>query len=76
MADHADHIHIGWRPLPGAAHQPGSAASGRGQTPDAEAALSPKQWLRLIDRLGKIANPKVDPDLPDVAGPRRLRANG
>jgi hypothetical protein len=48
----------------------------RGQTPDVEAALSPKQWLRLIDRLGKIVNPKVHPDLPDVTGPRRLRANG
>ena len=74
MADHADHIHIGWRP--GAARQPGSAAGVRGQTPDDAAALSPKQWLRLIDRLGKIANPKVHPDLPAIASPRRLRANG
>jgi murein DD-endopeptidase MepM/ murein hydrolase activator NlpD len=76
MADHADHIHIGWRQLPGAARQPGSVAGVRGQTPDAEATLSPKQWLRLIDRLGKIVNPKVHPDLPDVARPRRSRANG
>ncbi len=48
MSDHADHIHIGFRPLGG--------TSGAGvQAPG----LRPKQWLRLVDRLGRIVNPKV-----------------
>ena len=51
MADHADHIHIGWRPLGGAA---GRAADIR-----AAPALSPRQWTRLIERLDAIANPEV-----------------
>jgi hypothetical protein len=50
MPDHADHIHIGWRP---------AVAGGRRQTAGPEVALSPKQWLRLSDRLGKIANPEL-----------------
>ena len=45
MTDHADHIHVGFRPLGSA----GIHALG----------LQPKQWLRLVDRLGRIANPVV-----------------
>ena len=47
MGDHADHIHIGFRPTAGAGH--GMHALG----------LRPKQWLRLVDRLGRIENPAV-----------------
>ena len=47
MSDHADHIHVGFRPLGGA----GAGVHALG--------LQPKQWLRLVDRLGKIANPVV-----------------
>jgi hypothetical protein len=43
MADHADHIHIGWRPRPGS-----------GVTPSTEATLDASQWIELIDRLGKL----------------------
>jgi hypothetical protein len=47
MADHYDHVHVGYQPLAG----------------DAEAKfialLKPDQWQRLIDRLGEIENPDV-----------------
>jgi soluble lytic murein transglycosylase-like protein len=46
MSDHADHIHIGWRP-------------GYGTIKHVDATLRPQQWIRLIDRLGKIDNPVV-----------------
>ena len=47
MSDHADHIHVGFRPTAGAGH--GMFRIG----------LRPKQWLRLVDRLGRIENPAV-----------------
>ncbi len=47
MPDHADHIHIGFRPLGGGTNAGAIRALG----------LQPKQWLRLVDRLGRIANP-------------------
>ena len=47
--DHADHIHIGFRPPEGAAGGRGMVALG----------LRPRQWLRLVDRLGRIDNPTV-----------------
>jgi hypothetical protein len=50
MADHADHIHIGFRPLFGANPKLGSQLN---------AALQPGQWVKLMDRLGKIENPTV-----------------
>jgi murein DD-endopeptidase MepM/ murein hydrolase activator NlpD len=43
MADHADHIHIGWRP-----HRE------RGVRPRLDATLDARQWSRLFDRLGKL----------------------
>jgi hypothetical protein len=46
MGDHADHIHVGWRP--------GHRRIGR-----IDAILRPRQWIRLIDRLGRIDNPAV-----------------
>ena len=48
MTDHADHIHVGFRPLGGTS---GAGVQAQG--------LRPKQWLRLVDRLGRIANPSV-----------------
>jgi hypothetical protein len=50
LPDHADHIHVGFRPLFGS-----DAKSGR----QLNAVLKPKQWIKLIDRLGQIDNPKV-----------------
>jgi murein DD-endopeptidase MepM/ murein hydrolase activator NlpD len=52
LQDHADHIHIGFQPQ----YKPG--------TPDAhqlDAVLKPTQWVKLIDRLGHIANPAINP---------------
>jgi hypothetical protein len=50
MPDHADHIHIGFRPLYGSDSKLGRQLN---------SALKPSQWIKLIDRLGKIDNPKV-----------------
>ncbi len=50
MADHNDHIHVGWRPLYGENKQ---AAKQIDQV------LKPNQWIKLIDRLGEIDNPTV-----------------
>jgi murein DD-endopeptidase MepM/ murein hydrolase activator NlpD len=47
LADHYDHVHVGYRPEAG--------PFGEG----IDALLKPKQWLRLTDRLGKIDNPAV-----------------
>ena len=50
LPDHNDHIHVGFQPLfgtnPKLGHQLNSA-------------LKPSQWVKLIDRLGKIDNPTV-----------------
>ncbi|HEY6731697.1 MAG TPA: lytic murein transglycosylase [Solirubrobacterales bacterium] len=47
MADHYDHVHVGYHPLEGG--------------PEAQfaALLKPNQWQRLINRLGEIENPDV-----------------
>jgi murein DD-endopeptidase MepM/ murein hydrolase activator NlpD len=50
MGDHADHIHIGWRPVFGA----NSEAARR-----VAAVLKPDQWIELIDRISEIDNPAV-----------------
>jgi len=49
MGDHADHVHVGWRPV----YDPDSAEARFVQL------LRPDQWLRLTDRLGEIENPDV-----------------
>ena len=46
MADHADHIHVGWQP-----------GGGTGARPLGRFALTPAQWLRLTDHLRRIRNP-------------------
>jgi Transglycosylase SLT domain/Peptidase family M23 len=50
MGDHDDHIHVGWTPRYGA----NARASRR-----LRAALRPKQWIDLIERLDDIDNPAV-----------------
>jgi murein DD-endopeptidase MepM/ murein hydrolase activator NlpD len=50
LPDHDDHIHIGFRPLYGSDSKLGRQLN---------SALKPKQWIKLIDRLGQIDNPKV-----------------
>jgi hypothetical protein len=50
LPDHADHIHIGFRPQYGSDSKAGRQLN---------AVLKPSQWIKLIDRLGQIDNPKV-----------------
>jgi murein DD-endopeptidase MepM/ murein hydrolase activator NlpD len=66
LSDHADHIHVGWRPLYGQ----GSAA-----TKQIDAVLKPDQWTKLIGRLGRITNPHVAarPSKYAVKATRRAR---
>jgi len=47
MADHYDHVHVGYRPTAGSMEARFAAL------------LKPDQWNRLIDRLGEIENPDV-----------------
>ncbi|MDQ3148938.1 MAG: lytic murein transglycosylase [Chloroflexota bacterium] len=49
MGDHADHIHLGFRP---------QFQAGKGGRVT-ESVLKPSQWIKLIDRLGQIDNPTV-----------------
>lgn len=72
LADHDDHIHIGWRP----GYQPtGDRAA------ELDALLKPEQWTKLVRRLDTIKNPKL-PSRPSKfalhAARRadRLRARG
>ena len=60
MADHYDHVHVGY-------HATAGDAEGK-----FDALLKPDQWQRLIDRLGQIENPTVPVrpskySLPDTA---------
>jgi len=50
LADHNDHIHIGFRPL---------YATGSKEGRKLDAVLKPSQWIKLIDRIGSIENPEV-----------------
>ena len=50
MGDHDDHIHVGFRPLYGT-----NSKAAR----QINAILKPKQWIKLINRLGEIDNPTV-----------------
>ena len=50
MGDHDDHIHVGWQPLYDRSERSARRAA---------AILKPKQWIKLIDRLGEIDNPEV-----------------
>ncbi len=50
LADHADHIHVGFRP---------GYAAGTPAAKELASVLKPSQWIKLIDRLGQIDNPTV-----------------
>jgi hypothetical protein len=50
MSDHADHIHVGFQPLFGTNSR---------MAKQVNAILKPRQWIKLIDRLGEIENPTV-----------------
>ena len=50
MPDHADHIHIGWRPLTGRAENVAGEAGGF----DAEPVLSRAQWRSLVRRWSQL----------------------
>jgi len=50
LGDHADHIHVGFRP---------QYVEGTPGSSQLDAILKPSQWIKLIDRLGKIDNPTV-----------------
>ena len=50
LPDHADHIHIGWRPLLGSNAKLGRAA---------RRILSANQWDRFVSRISDIRNPVV-----------------
>jgi murein DD-endopeptidase MepM/ murein hydrolase activator NlpD len=64
LADHDDHIHVGFRPLYGA-----NAKASK----QVQAILKPNQWLKLIDRLGEIDNPTVR-EAPSKYATRTKRA--
>jgi hypothetical protein len=50
LPDHYNHIHVGFHPLYG---------SNSKLAKQINAILKPNQWIKLIDRLGHIANPSV-----------------
>ena len=65
LADHYDHIHVGFRPLFGT-----NAKASK----QVQAVLKPDQWLKLIDRLGEIDNPTVH-EAPSKYATRTKRAS-
>src|SRR5690349_470191 len=50
LPDHNDHIHVGFQPMYGTNSKLAKQVN---------ATLKPRQWIKLIDRLGKIDNPTV-----------------
>jgi hypothetical protein len=65
LADHYDHVHIGYR-----------AAGGNPLETQFSALLKPDQWQRLIARLGQIENPQVPTRPSPFSLPDRPRAGG
>ena len=66
MSDHDDHIHVGFRPLYGA---------NRTAAKQVDASLKPEQWIKLIERLDEIDNPKVDAQPSEYAVKAGKRAS-
>ena len=68
MGDHADHIHVGFRPLFGSNKKLGKQAL---------AVLKPGQWSDLLSRLRKIENPVVPtkPSKYAIPVPKKKRAS-
>jgi soluble lytic murein transglycosylase-like protein len=54
MGDHADHIHVGYRPGEDSGHGHGGPASGA-----ATAILQASQWDEVVNRVGEIRNPRI-----------------
>jgi hypothetical protein len=69
LPDHADHIHIGFRPLFGTNAKLGMQAL---------AVLKPGQWNNLLKRLSKIDNPVVPTKVSKYAikVPKQKSSNG
>jgi murein DD-endopeptidase MepM/ murein hydrolase activator NlpD len=75
MADHYNHIHVGFRPL----FTPSANLAGAFSS-----AITPSEWIKLIARLGEIPNPKVAsgpspasiPDHPGAAKPGEREPGG
>jgi hypothetical protein len=67
MADHNDHIHVGFQPMFGANRKLGKAAL---------AVLKPGQWSDLLERLGELENPVVPTKPSKYALPAEGRASG
>jgi hypothetical protein len=67
LADHDDHIHVGWKPLYGTNSKAAKQVN---------AVLKPSQWIKLIDRLKEIDNPEVSlqPSKYSVKAVRRASA--
>jgi len=65
MSDHADHIHVGFRPLFGDNRRAGRQAL---------AVLKPGQWSDLLERLRRIDNPVVPTGTSKYAIPVRKRS--
>ena len=63
MADHYNHVHIGYHPVGGPFGQKWSAI------------LKPEQWLRLTHRLDEIENPEVSTQPSKAALPDRHRGS-
>jgi hypothetical protein len=68
MGDHADHIHVGFRPLFGTNKKLGRQAL---------AVLKPGQWSDLLERLRKVENPVVPtkPSKYAIPVPKHKRAS-
>ena len=62
MADHDDHIHVGFQPMFGPNKKLGKQAL---------AVLKPGQWSDLISRLGEIDNPVVPTEPSKYALPAK-----
>ena len=65
MGDHDDHIHVGFQPLYGTNSK---------MAKQVNAVLKPKQWIKLIDRLNEIDNPKVTARRPRTRSRSRAGA--
>ncbi len=64
MADHHDHVHVGYNPVEGRFEAQYSAL------------LKPDQWQRLIDRLGQIENPEVPIEPSEFSLPDKQKSSG
>jgi len=64
LADHYDHVHVGFTPVGGPFDQ------------EFNALLGPNQWRRLTDRLGEIENPQVQTEPSPYAEPDAKAGRG